>query len=262
MSKQSKNKKTPERVRDAEQQRFFELCLAESYRGGYKYDESGIGIYNEKRLHRILKRTFCDNDACFEVGVGRYIADVLCDGHITEIQCGPFTPLKSKLKYYLGETDCSVCVVHPIIVKRTIIRAERESGEVKSVRLSPKREDICTAIADLYPIAEFLTCERLSIRIMLIEAEEYRYSERVRFRKSGAYDSELFPTELVESVQLCTKEDYLNFFTDELRGEFSAKDFAPYTRLKGRRLYSFLNVLSEVGVLRREKQGKNVKYYR
>ncbi len=262
MSKKSQKKNPPERVRDSEQQLFFELCLAESYRGGYQYDESGIGIYNEKRLHRILKRTFCQNDACFEVGVGRYIADVLEDGHITEIQCGPFAPLKAKLKYYLSETDYTVCVVHPIIVKRTVIRAERESGEVKSVRVSPKKEDICTAIADIYPIGEFLTNERLTIRIMLVEAEEYRYSERVRYRKSGAYDSELFPTELVGSAELNTREDYLAYFTSELHGEFTAKDFAPYTRLRGRRLYSFLNVLSDVGVLRREKKGKNVKYYR
>ncbi len=261
MSKKSRKKDPPERLRDAEQQSFYELCLAESYRAGYKYDESGIGIYNEKRLHRILKRTFCQNDACFEIGVGRYIADVLEDGHITEIQCGPFAPLKQKLKYYLNETDYSVCVVHPIIVKRTVIRAERESGEVKSVRVSPKKEDICTAIADLYPIGEFLTHERLTLRIMLIEAEEYRYSERVRYRKSGAYDSELFPTELVGRVELCDKADFMPYFTSELCGEFAAKDFAPYTRLRGRRLYSFLNVLSDIGVLRREKQGRNVKYY-
>ena len=245
-----------------EQKNLFEqLCGAESYRVCDIGSDSGIGIYNEKRLHRILKHTFCQREDCFEVKIGKYIADIAADGRIIEIQCGAVTPLRKKIEYYLENTDYSVLIVHPIIVKRTIIRAERESGEVIRVRNSPKRLSEWNVLAKMYPIADLLSFERVSVQIMLIEAEEYRYSEAMRYRKKGRYDSELFPTKLADSVLLACIEDYKRFLPDELRSkEFSASDFAPFTPLRGMDVYSALNTLSAIGILERNKQGRSVKY--
>ncbi len=244
-----------------EKEIFDSLCAAESYRVCGLSCESGIGIYNEKRLHKILKRTVCDNEDCFEVGVGRYVADVLADGVISEIQCASLAPLKAKIEYYLKETEFDVRVVLPLIVKRRIIRAERETGEIIRVRNSPKKENIYTALAKLYPIRELLVSPRLCVEVAFIEAEEYRYSERMRFRKKGAYDAELFPTSLVECVSLCGVEDYGKFLPEELKkDEFSAQDFAALTPLSGRDVYSALNTLAALGLLRREKQGRSVRY--
>ena len=55
----------------AEKELFERLCAAESYRTCDIDADSGIGIYNEKRLHRILKHTFCEREDCFEVKVGK-----------------------------------------------------------------------------------------------------------------------------------------------------------------------------------------------
>ena len=245
----------------SEKELFESLCAAESYRVQGALAESGIGIYNEKRLHRILKNTFCQNEDCFEVKVGRYIADIALAERIIEIQCGPLTPLKNKIEYYLDSTELEVCVVLPLIAKRTIIRAERETGEIMRVRTSPKRQNEWHALAKLYPIRHLLGNERLTVRMMLVEAEEYRYSEAVRFRKSGKYDSELFPTVLADSVELCGKESYARFVPDGLaEGEFSAADYSALTPLRGRDAYSALNTLAELGLLHREKQGRAVRY--
>lgn len=244
-----------------EQKRFAELCGAESYRTVGLSAEEGIGIYNEKRLHRILKRTLCQDESCFEVKVGRYVADILDGGVIREIQCRAFTPLVAKVDHYLTETDYSVEIVHPVIVKKKLIRAERETGEILRIKTSPKRESVYNALSRMYPLREIIGNRRLSLRVMMIEAEEYRYSEPRRYCKEGRYDAELFPTALVDSLTLRTAEDYAALLPEELWGrEFSAADFAPYSRLRGRDLYSALNVLAAIGVLKCERSGRRVSY--
>lgn len=242
-------------------ERFAELCEAESYRTVGLSAEEGIGIYNEKRLHRILKRTVCESESCFEVRVGRYVADVLDGAVIREIQCKAFTPLAAKVEYYLADTDYSVEIIHPIIAKKALIRAERETGEILRVKTSPKRESVYNALARMYPLREHIGNRRLCLRVMLIEAEEYRYSEQRRYCREGRYDAELFPTALLDSVELRTAEDYAALLPEALWGrEFSAAEFAPYCRLGSRDVYSALNVLAAVGVLRREQRGRSVIY--
>ena len=240
---------------------FNALCEAESYRELGVAAEGGIGIYNEKRIHRILKHSLCDDEDCFEVPVGRYVADVLSGGVTCEIQCGGFAPLLPKLTYYINETDLCVRIIVPIIAKRRLIRADRETGEILRVRNSPKRQGVYDALARLYPIRELLTEERISVTIALIEAEEYRYSERMRYRKKGAYDSELFPICLIEALTLEKLEDYAALLPRELCVDsFSAADAAKVLPLKGRALYSALNTLSAIGVLKRTKEGRAVRF--
>ncbi len=244
-----------------EKELFDALCAAESYAECGLLAESGIGIYNEKRIHRILKRTLCENEDNFEVKIGKCVADIFDGERITEIQTKSFAPMKAKLKYYLDNTEYGVLIVHPVIARLGIIRAERETGEIIRVRTSPKRESVYDALARLYPVSEFLCSERVTVRLMLIEAEEYRYSEAMRYRKEGRYDSELFPTALIETVELCSKDDYRALLPEGFpSGEFSASDVKSFFKLTSRQLYSMLNTLSNVGVLEREKQGRYVRY--
>ncbi len=245
-------------VNKEEQELFARLCEAESYLSGSEADS--IGVYKEKRLHRILKNTIAPNTCCHEVAVGRYVADIKEGEWICEVQTKSLAPLRNKLEYYLEHTESHICVVHPVLVKKTIIRASRESGEVLSVRRSPKNPNIYKELAALYPIARCLTSPRLSLRLMLVEAEEYRYSERVRHRKSGAFDSELFPTALVGSYDFESIEDYAELLPSRESGEYTAKDFEKAFKLHGRDLYSALNVFSALGLLTRQKNGSRVKY--
>lgn len=246
---------------DAEQALFAQLCAAESYSVAGLSAEEGIGIYNEKRLHQILKRTLCESESCFEVGVGRFVADVLDGAVIREIQCRSMAPLVKKVEYYLSETDYAVQIVHPIIVNRRLIRADRETGEVHSVRSSPKHETLYDALAELYPLRDLLCNRRLSYRVMLVEADEYRYSERRYYCKQGRYDADLFPTALVGDVVFRSAEDYARLFPHSLCGrEISAADFSAVSGLKGRKPYSALNVLVSLGIIRRETRGRCVVY--
>ena len=241
--------------------RFKALCDSESYTSADYFEEQGIGIYKEKRLHKILKRTLCDKESAYEVKVGKYIADICDDGVITEIQCGSLAPLREKLKYYLGQTEYDVCVVHPLVAKRRIIRANKETGEIIRSRLSSAKEGIWHGLAELYPIGELLRSPRLSVRFMFVELEEYRFSEKMRYRKEGAYDREVFPTALLGCEDIDSTEALASFVPKELYGkDFTAAEFTPYTNIRGMNVYSVLNTLAAAGVLDREKRGRGVWY--
>ena len=75
---------------------------------------SNIGTYKEKRLHRILKEFYEADLSHHEIKIGNYIADVLIENEIIEIQTGSFYPMVDKLRYYLENTDYKIRVVRPL----------------------------------------------------------------------------------------------------------------------------------------------------
>ena len=128
-------------------------------------------------------------------------------------------------------------------------------------RLASAKESIWHGIAELYPIREFLNSSRLSVRFMFVELEEYRFSERVRYRKEGAYDREVFPTALIGCEDIDGVESLARFIPEELQEkEFTAADFARITRQRGIDVYSILNTLFAVGLIEREKRGRSTFY--
>ena len=223
-------------------------------------EDGRIGTYGEKRLHRILKYWSCPEDDCHEIPVGRYVADVLRAGQITEIQTGSFYPLVSKLEYYLRETNYDVTVVHPLIAECAIYRIDRDSGELIRRRQSNKHERVEDVLPLLSPIAHLLTSPRLTVYAPLIRVEEHRYSERVRYRRSGAIEKDVFPKELLGDISLRGAESYRRFLPDA--DEFTAAEYGALTRLKGRELSRGLMTLRALGLLTREKEGNRYRYFR
>ncbi len=225
------------------------------------YDGESIGTYNEKRIHRILKRLVCDDANCYEKKVGRYVADVLSDGHVSEIQTSSFRPLGKKIEFYLTQTDLYVTVLRPVICEKTVIRADKETGEIISQKRSPKHEKDTDVLCDLYYLAPFLGNPRFCIKLLHITAEEYRFSERVRYRRSGAFDNDLRPVALVGCTEISSINDVKNLLPAELEeNRFTTAFFSKLTRLRGRRLSMALSLLLQLGILSREKQGRQYLY--
>lgn len=242
---------------DAE--RFEALCREDCETLRILGKESGIGTYKEKRLHRILKRYVTENEAAYEIPVGRYVADICEGGRVTEIQTRAFGRLLPKLRYYLEQTDLSVTVVCPVIRNKLLIRVDPETGEILRRKMSPSHKDASDLLPCLFGIREVFPSERLKIRLLIIDAEEYRYSERVRYRKTGAYESELFPVTLVSDEEFSSAEE-LRRFLPESKESFSAAEYGNFIKKKGRDLYSCLNLLCSVGLLDRRKDGKKYIY--
>lgn len=238
-----------------DREKFANLCACEE---AWKSGGESIGVYKEKRLHRILKRLVCDDPSVYETKVGSYVADVLDRGRITEIQTGSLYPLRGKLAYYLCETEYSVTLIHPVINEKRLIRIDRESGEVLRSRRSPKRVGTGDIMREILYLGELAKSERLEIIILYISADEYRYSEAVRYRRSGKYDSELLPREIIGEERFCGVESY-KFLLEGTTDRFSAREYGEISGMSGRPLYGTLNLLCTLGLLKREK-GDNGAY--
>ncbi len=227
-------------------------------------DSDTIGTYNEKILHKLLKRTVTDDESCFEVRLGSYVADVCEKGRITEIQTGSFYPLRAKIAYFLNETSHAVTVVHPITEELTIVRVEPETGEVLRRAKSPKKGRVRDVLCELWYLREVFPNERLTVAVPLLRAEEYRYSERMRYRKAGKYDSQYLPIGMLSWEELRTLDDVLALLPDALRTEdgFTAEQFGKAMGLpKGRRRAVALLFLCEKGICTREKKGRAYLYH-
>lgn len=242
---------------ESEALRFARLCEEEASR--IEGESGGIGTYREKRLHRILKRFVSEDEATHEIPVGKYVADVCTADGITEIQTKGLYLLLPKLRYYLEQTDLPITVLHPIVAEKILIRMDRETGEVLYRKRSPKKGRLEDILPELYALGPLLPNDRIRIRVLLLRTDEFRFSERMRYRREGAYDADLFPRACLEEMDLLQREDYLRFLPTD-RTVFSAAEYSAWIKLKKRKLYSALNFLCAIGLLRREKEGKCYRY--
>ncbi len=228
-------------------EKFEELCREDIIM--YMHDGDSIGTYNEKRLHRIFKRYVCDDANAYEVKIGKFVADIVAENEIIEIQTGSFRSLEGKIKYYLQNTDMTVRVLHPLICQKTIIRADKQSGEIASVRRSPKKASPLSAMANMFYLADVAKNPKFELCIAGVCVEEYRFSEAMRYRKKGRYDNDVRPTSLCSLCVLKSVEDYCALLPSELPNSFSAEEFSRLTHLRRRALYSVLNFYVKLGVL-------------
>lgn len=246
---------------------FRRLCHEELSRARVR---DGIGLLGEKRLHSVLKRWISDDFTTHEQKVtGRgekkrkFVADVLTrDGRVFEIQTGKLYPLRTKLAFYMEQTNHPVTVVHPLLCEKHISWMDPETGEVTSRRRSPLREAPLHGIAQLAPFLPYLCDPRFSLMLPMITAEEFRLLDGWgKGGKRGSHRYELIPVALTEVHRLASREDYLAHFPPGLPDTFTAKEFAKRTKLRSFALYDALAVFEHLGAIRRDgKRGRAVLY--
>ena len=86
----------------------------------------GIGTLQEKTVHAVLKRYLVPDESCHEIKCGRYVADILCEGEIMEIQTAGFNKLRGKLEEFLKSKE--VTVIYPIPYTKWLIWIDKETG--------------------------------------------------------------------------------------------------------------------------------------
>ena len=246
-------------------------------------DAPHIGTLREKRLHACIKRYLCPDEACHERPVGdllredgakprRMVADILTDGHIMEVQTGGFFPLREKIGWYLTHTPCRVTVVHPIPAVKYLSWIDPADGSILSRSKSPKRGRVKDVAKELYWVSDFIGDPRFSVRILLLELEEYRLADGwSRDKKRGSNRYERFPTALLGDVTLWTPADYAAYFlpsalsVPDAEGNsplFTAADYAKATGIRGKATYSMLRLLEGLALLEEteEKVGRSRGY--
>ncbi|MDR1465797.1 MAG: hypothetical protein LBJ11_10945 [Oscillospiraceae bacterium] len=127
----------------------------------------------EKALHGIVKLYCAEGDgASCEVRVGRYVADVVGESGVLEVQTRDFGRLRPKLAAFLSVTQ--VTVVHPIAAEKWICWADPNTGELRSRRKSPRKGTIYHIFPELYRLGDIFPHPNLRFRVLLLQWDEYR----------------------------------------------------------------------------------------
>ena len=265
-------------IRESDKIRFERVCrdilLADRER-------EGIGTLNEKKLHTMLKFFVCDDKNCHEIKLEpfisdepdgsseetkptkrprNFVADVLCDCDIFEIQTGHLYPLKDKIQFYLEQTEYNVTIIHPLAVKKWVNYMSPTDGTVSRRVTSPKKEHPRDMLPELYSLIDFLGNRRLRVRALLFEVEEFRLQSGRRGRRSTT-KYERIPTALLDMIDFNTPADYLDYSPEELTSPFTAAEFGKAAGYRGIDTYSALKVLVKMGLVREDgKKGRAAAY--
>lgn len=220
----------------------------------------GIGTLSEKTVHAVLKRYLVPDEKCHEIKCGRYVADILCEGEIMEIQTAGFNRLRGKLEEFLKEKE--VTIVYPIPHKKWLIWIDEETGEFSAKRRSPKVGSYYEAFYELYKIKMFLKHPNLHFRFILLDVEEYRllngYSAD---KKKGSERYDRIPVELVEDKFLNSSKDFKELIPKELGHTFTVKMYQKATKISPKKAGVAINVLAYLEVIRQVGKEKNAYLY-
>ena len=134
--------------------RFEEICASLSEPPSK--EGASIGTYNEKRLHRAIKRFITEDESSFEVKVGTSVADVYRDGIVYEIQTGSFFPLTKKVAAYLANSENEVRIIYPVATKNTVVRLDTSTGEVLRKRAMNTKKGALSILPELIYLSDFL----------------------------------------------------------------------------------------------------------
>ena len=242
----------------------FEICIRENLLSDKK-DGENIGTYKEKRLHQILKKFIEDDEACHEIPVGSYVADILRGNEIVEIQTGSFYPMKEKLRYYLEETEYFINIVRPLPYIKWCLWLQPESGEIKSRRRSPKKTLPKDIMRDWLYISDFLGNERLKVTYLLLEEEEYRFlCGWSADKKKGSKRFQMRPIGLVDEKVYRDADDYLEFLPKSLGHSFTASEYMKESGIRSYGGYAALKILCKLGFIEKsdEKRARSFLYKR
>jgi len=222
--------------------------------------KTGIGTFGEKSLHAILKLYFEPDKTKHEITVGSFIADIVADGAVIEIQTRSFDKLRKKLIELLEIYP--VTVVYPIPKTKWISWIDAQTGETTKKRKSPKQGKIYDAIFELYKIKSFLNHHNFRLCLVLLNMEEYRclngWSDD---KKKGSTRYDRVPVDIVEEVYFCSVSDYQQLLPEGLQYEFTSKDYQKMSKTSLRTAQTALNILYNIGVVRRIGKRGNLHVY-
>ena len=221
-----------------------------------------IGTLGEKTLHAALKMHFEPDISNHEVKVGSYVADIMTDKGIIEIQTRALDKLRSKLTVFLEEHPTTV--VYPIPAKKWLIWIDALTDTETKKRKSPKQGTIYDAIMELYKIRLLMNHPNFILCLVMIDIEEYRYLNGWSDdKKRGSTRCDRVPIDIVETVYFRKPVDYLKFIPSGLPDKFTSKDLQIAANINSRTSQTVLNILNYIGIVERVgKQSRSYVYQR
>lgn len=227
---------------------------------GIQRERHGIGTLSEKTVHAILKHYYAPDEDMHEIPIDNYVADIYTGSEIIEIQTRNFNKLREKLNVFLEQYP--VTIVYPIPHHKWLVWIDEETGECTKRRKSPKTGSVYDAFKELYKIKAYLVNDKLRLKFVFMDMEEYRLLNGwSQDKKKGSTRYDRIPTELVEEVCVDRIEDYMQFVPYSLPEQFTTADFAREAHIKPDTAQVVVHLLHYTGVLKRVgKKGRSYLY--
>lgn len=223
-------------------------------------EKKGIGTLGEKTLHAVLKNYFEPHTENHEIKVGGFVADIVGEKGIIEIQTRDFSKLRRKLERFLE--FCDVTVVFPIAEIKYLSWMDIESGDLTSRRKSPRKGSIYDIIPELYKIKYTLDNPRMNLCICMLELEEIRYLNGwSKDKKRGSSRCDRIPVRLNNEIYINSFYDYRIFLPKTLPDSFTSLDLAKYAGISRSLSQTALNIFTYLDIVERTgKNGNNILY--
>ena len=210
---------------------------------------AGIGTLGEKSVHAVLKIA-CDPWAEREVAIGDYVADVVGERGIIEVQSRRFSAIRPKLESLLRV--CPVTVVWPCC-EQLWLRTVDADGVLSSRRKSPKHQRPVDVFAELYGIRKLIGDPNFHLRVVSLEVEELRLAAKKSGRRKNL-KLDRVPLRMLGQWAVDGGEDWLELAGLQHRGmdgQFTSGETAQALGVGDDLARMMLGCLAELGFVRR-----------
>jgi hypothetical protein len=175
----------------------------------------------ETSLHRDLKKLYAGDTAQTEVVLDKFRIDAVCGELLIEIQHGSLSAIRDKIRRLL--LSHPVLVVKPIVARKTLIKQHAAEGKVLSRRMSPKRGTLLDIFEELVYFTRVFPHPGLTLEIVLVEVEEWRYPGHGRRRRWRRNDQVVADQKLLsvgQSIRLREAADLIRLLPETLPKQF------------------------------------------
>ena len=241
-----------------DQVRFAECC---DRIVGMVREHLGIGTYQEKTVHAVVKNYMEPDLSKQEQKVGAFVADICNEQGIIEVQTANFNTLGKKLTEFLKVYP--VTIVYPVPFRKWICWIDPKTGERSQKRKSSKKGSPQMIFRELYKIRPFLQHPKLRISILLIHMEEYKLLDGWgKDKKNHASKYDRIPFFLEDEIEINDVPSYKKLIPDGLPEQYTTADFAKKSSITRSDAQKALLLLTELGITQRIGKQKNAYLYR
>jgi len=229
--------------------------------------KGGIGTQGEKSVHAVLKYHFEPDEKNHEIPFSGYIADIMNESGIIEIQTRGFKNLRNKLTAFLPDKKVLVVYPVPLIVSKVTVDRKTEkvvsatkcraafSKSVFEMNVKERLSMLGEFWREMFGLGEHAASPNLSLCAALVEAEEIRFSDRPR-RKKGQLmrptdKHDLVPLAVSDEIYFREPSDWLAFAGLKFKMPFTSQDYSNAAGIYSETAQTLLNLFNRMNIVRR-----------
>jgi ribosomal protein S25 len=183
-----------------------------------------LKLMKEYSLHSAIKNWYSLPGDRFEVRIDDFIADIVRETLLIEIQTKNFSAIKKKLAKLLE--NHKVRLVYPVPQQKWIVHVT-ESGEIIRRRKSPKKGRLSDLFYELVRTPNLIKEENFSLEVLMIDEEEVRCNDgKGSWRRRGVSIKDRRLMNVHNKVLFRNEKDFLRFLPSDLTKPLTNKKLA------------------------------------